>query len=77
MKGLRVTPREISPPAPVVDLMSALKRSLAQEARSAAKPKRKAAADRRQTNLLLWCWERRETATPATATAPLCRRRKA
>jgi non-homologous end joining protein Ku len=48
MKGLRVTPREISPPAPVVDLMSALKRSLAQEVRGAAKPKRKAAADRRK-----------------------------
>jgi DNA end-binding protein Ku len=31
MKGLPIKPREVSAPAPVIDLMAALKRSLAQE----------------------------------------------
>jgi DNA end-binding protein Ku len=78
MKGLPVTPKEISPPAPVLDLMSALKRSLAQGSGAAAKSKRKAAADRRQTNLLLpVSGKKKETATPATVTAVSRRRRKA
>jgi DNA end-binding protein Ku len=77
MKGLPVTPKQISPPTPVLDLMSALKRSLAQETDSAAKPKRRAAADRRQTNLLLpVSGKKKETAKPGTATAAP-RRRKA
>jgi DNA end-binding protein Ku len=77
MKGLPVTPKQISPPSPVLDLMSALKRSLAQETGGAAKPKRKA-ADRRQTNLLLpVSGKKKETDTPTALTALPRRRRKA
>jgi DNA end-binding protein Ku len=38
MKGLPVKPKEIATPAAVPDLMSVLKRSLAQEIGAAAKP---------------------------------------
>jgi hypothetical protein len=58
--------------------MSALKRSLAQETGGTAKPKRRATADRRQTNLLLpVSGKKKETATAATVTAMPRRRRKA
>jgi DNA end-binding protein Ku len=79
MKGLPVKPKQIATPAPVLDLMAALKRSLAQEnPDTATKPKRKAAADRRQTSLLLpVSGKKRETATPAAETALPRRRRKA
>jgi hypothetical protein len=77
MKGLPVIPKRISPP-PVLDLISALKRSLAQETGAAAKAKRKAAGDRRQTNLLLpVSGRKKETDTPTAVTALPRWRRKA
>jgi DNA end-binding protein Ku len=76
MKGLPVRPREISKPQPVHDLMAALKRSLAQETGTAAKPKRKAAGDRRQASLLLPVSGRKEKSKPGAVTV-LPRRRKA
>jgi DNA end-binding protein Ku len=78
MKGLPVEPKQIAAPAPVLDLMAALKRSLARETPGAGpKPKRKSAADRRQTSLLLPVSGKKETATPAAETALPRRRRKA
>jgi DNA end-binding protein Ku len=54
MKGVTIEPRTVSTPSPVIDLMAALKRSLAQEpsAPEQRTAKRKA-ADRRQPVLLL------------------------
>jgi DNA end-binding protein Ku len=78
MKGLPIKPREVSAPAPVIDLMAALKRSLAQEmpAAKVATPKKraKAAPDRRQPTLLLPVSGGRRggeeaSAQPATAAA--------
>ena len=76
MQGLPVRPRQIAPPRPVPDLMAALKRSLAQETGTAAKPRRKAAGDRRQTSLLLPVSGKKEDATPAPATAATMRPRR-
>jgi DNA end-binding protein Ku len=58
LKRLPLKPREVITPPPVIDLMAALKRSLAQEllvtgAMTAKQKRPKPAADRRQRSLLL------------------------
>jgi len=57
IKGAAIKPREVATPAPVIDLMAALKRSLAREMPAAkvttAKRRAKAVPDRRQRSLLL------------------------
>ena len=81
MRGLPIKPQTISTPAPVVDLMAALKRSLAHEtpaAKRATPSKRtRAAADRRQRALLLPVAGGRETNRHEPATAAARGRKKA
>ena len=80
LKGRSLPAKPTAAPPPVVDLMSALKRSLAQESGAPRpKPRRKAKGDRRQQTLLLPVpgkGGKRDAAMP-TKTAPQARRRKA
>jgi len=81
MKGLPIKPQTVQTPAPVVDLMAALKRSLVQETPAAkvAPPKRRAKAtpNRRQGALLLPVRGGRDEKRDEPATAATRGRKKA
>src|SRR5260221_14637374 len=77
MRGLPVKAKPVTAPSPVVDLMAALKRSLAQESGETARtPKGKAAGDHRQRSLLLpVAGKAGKTQKPATVEVASRRRR--
>ena len=84
MKGLPVTPKPVTAPSQVIDLMAALKRSLAQEKGDAGGKvpgarHRKSPSDRRQAALLLPVAGGKDregkAATAVTSPAPVPRRR--
>ena len=86
MKGLPIKPQAVSAPSPVIDLMVALKRSLAREGTSEepgarTTPKRRgSAADRRQAALLLPLSggrKRKQEVVAKTTTTTPGRRKKA
>jgi DNA end-binding protein Ku len=82
LNGFPINPRTGITPPPVIDLMAALKRSLAQDtpaiSRTAAKEKRaRPAADRRQRSLLLpVAGGRKRKEEPATEPAAVAMRRR-
>ena len=84
MKGLPIKPQAVGAPSPVIDLMAALKRSLAREGTSEkpgarTTPKRRgSAADRRQAALLLPLsgGRKRKQEVVAKTTTPTPGRRK-
>jgi len=82
IKGVAIKPRAVSAPSPVIDLMAALKLSLAQEAsakggRTNKEKRTQAAPDRRQPSLLLPAsGGRKRKAEPTREPATTSRRRK-
>jgi len=84
LKGITTKPRQIAPPPKVIDLMEALKRSLADTGalRTPAKAKRAKKVDRRQPELLMpvgggKAKKPAALAKPAPVSAPAGRRKKA
>jgi hypothetical protein len=81
MKGMTIKPRAVSTPSPVIDLMAALKRSLAQEPsapeqRTAKSKQTKQTSDRRQPALLLPLAGDRKTKQPPSGEPAVIRIRK-